>query len=545
MTLLDELKDFNIITSSGQINKQSARILSNHQSLQQRVLEHTSFLPNETSMRVRIKCIMDNITSIPRCKVCDEPVTFNNAKGRFNLYCANTKGKSCSSKDARLQAQIKDTLFTKYGVDNAFKSPEIRERIKQTNIERYGGVAPIHDEEIKNKIKESCIKRYGTINVQQNENVRNKRSKTNIEKYGMTSYAASLKDDITCEKIKELSYNKEWLTEQHHTNKRSLTDISEQLGISLSVVSKRFKQLQIPVYAYSQTNSISADEEDFRTFISQWIPVGTEISFNDKNAISPYELDVYIPRYNLAFEYNGIFWHSELNGRTRMYHSNKTKMCDIKGIRLVQVWSSEWQQKQQLVKNRIKHILRHSKVLYGRNCTVESINFSTADALLKHCHIQGGCSSSIQLGLFFDGVLFGVMTFGKPRFNKQVDYELLRFAVLPGYRIVGGASKLLSYFKKQYEPNSIITYSDRRWNKGDLYTSIGFKYSHTTTPNYFYFNRNSNTDVLYSRNKFQKHKLSETLELFDPNLTEWENMQLNGYDRIWDCGNDVFVWNKE
>jgi len=45
----------------------------------------------------------------------------------------------------------------------------------------------------------------------------------------------------------------------------------------------------------------------------------------------------------------------------------------------------------------------------------------------------------------------------------------------------------------------------------------------------------------FSRMKFQKHKLSNILEYFDPKLTEWENMQLNGYDRIWDCGNYVYV----
>ena len=41
--------------------------------------------------------------------------------------------------------------------------------------------------------------------------------------------------------------------------------------------------------------------------------------------------------------------------------------------------------------------------------------------------------------------------------------------------------------------------------------------------------------------KYQKHKLKDKLQIFDPNLTEWQNMQLNGYDRIWDCGNFVFV----
>ena len=42
--------------------------------------------------------------------------------------------------------------------------------------------------------------------------------------------------------------------------------------------------------------------------------------------------------------------------------------------------------------------------------------------------------------------------------------------------------------------------------------------------------------------KYQKHKLPKLLEAFDANLTEWQNMQNNGYDRIWDCGNDVWKW---
>ncbi len=48
----------------------------------------------------------------------------------------------------------------------------------------------------------------------------------------------------------------------------------------------------------------------------------------------------------------------------------------------------------------------------------------------------------------------------------------------------------------------------------------------------------------FSRLQFQKHKLKNILENFDPNLTEWENMQLNGFDRIWDCGNLVFSYSK-
>jgi len=27
--------------------------------------------------------------------------------------------------------------------------------------------------------------------------------------------------------------------------------------------------------------------------------------------------------------------------------------------------------------------------------------------------------------------------------------------------------------------------------------------------------------------------------------TEWENMQINGYDRAWDCGHKKFIWESD
>jgi len=56
-------------------------------------------------------------------------------------------------------------------------------------------------------------------------------------------------------------------------------------------------------------------------------------------------------------------------------------------------------------------------------------------------------------------------------------------------------------------------------------------------PNYFYVNNYKRQ----SRVQYQKHKLKDKLDFFDENLTEWENMQINEFDRIWDCGNSVFA----
>jgi hypothetical protein len=71
---------------------------------------------------------------------------------------------------------------------------------------------------------------------------------------------------------------------------------------------------------------------------------------------------------------------------------------------------------------------------------------------------------------------------------------------------------------------------------------LGFEFLHNSSPNYKYFVRN-NSEVLYNRVKFQKHKLVDMVG-YDKDLSEWDIMILNGYDRIWDCGNGVWSWKR-
>jgi len=91
------------------------------------------------------------------------------------------------------------------------------------------------------------------------------------------------------------------------------------------------------------------------------------------------------------------------------------------------------------------------------------------------------------------------MTFGKSRFDKAYEWELLRFCNKIGYHIPGGASKLLKYFERTYRPQSLISYADRRWSQGKLYDALGFECLHESPPNYWYWKSSSD---LESRMKF-------------------------------------------
>ncbi|MFW6130771.1 MAG: hypothetical protein ACOC56_06250, partial [Atribacterota bacterium] len=53
------------------------------------------------------------------------------------------------------------------------------------------------------------------------------------------------------------------------------------------------------------------------------------------------ELDIYLPDFNIAIEYNGLYWHSELNGKDRNYHLNKTNICENENIQLIHIFEDE------------------------------------------------------------------------------------------------------------------------------------------------------------------------------------------------------------
>ena len=284
-------------------------------------------------------------------------------------------------------------------------------------------------------------------------------------------------------------------------------------------------------------NGTSRGEKDIVDLIR--LVVSCTLIENDRTILNGKELDIYIPDRKLAFEYDGLYWHKD-NGsdNDRNRHLFKTELCESKGIHLVHIFENEWLNKRSIVESRIKNLLGvYDKIVYARKCEVKEVSSKESFEFQNMNHIQGGVHSSVNIGLYYDDELISLMTFSKPRFNKKYDWELVRFCNKIGYHVPGGASKLLKHFERTYNPKSIISYADRRWSKGNLYSKIGFKQVSTSKPNYWYIVDGQ----LESRVKYQKHKLKNILEHFDESKSEVQNMKENGYNRIFDCGNLVFL----
>lgn len=289
-----------------------------------------------------------------------------------------------------------------------------------------------------------------------------------------------------------------------------------------------------------KTKQYSKPEKEIAKYIKS---LNINIIENNRNIISPLELDIVIPEHKLAIEHCGTYHHSEALQKNNNYHLDKLKKANEAGYRLITIFGDEWLNKKNIVKKRLRYILGLEKnKIYARKCDIKEIDTKKAKEFIDKHHIQGYGNSIIKLGAFYNNKLVAVMTFSKPSLAKgRKDtssinkFELNRFCT--STNIIGIASKLLKYFQRNYEWKEIYSYADRRWSEGNLYEKIGMKFIKNTKPNYWY---RKNSSKRHHRFEFRKDVLKNKLEIFDPNKTEYQNMKDNKWDRIWDCGNKLY-----
>ena len=315
---------------------------------------------------------------------------------------------------------------------------------------------------------------------------------------------------------------------ENHTS----TSIAKNMNISQFTVCRTLHKHHIEFNLYYKSKA----QKEIFDFISQYV----EAKQCNKSLLKGKELDIYIPSKKIAIEYNGLYWHCELNKIESSYHLNKTLECKKYDVQLLHVFEDEWIFKQEIVKSIILNKIGLSETIMARKCSIVEVNSTQATKFIELNHIQGYVHSSINIGLMYHNELVGNMTFGKSRYNKNYSWELIRYCTKLNTSVIGGASKLFSYFTKNHN-GTIISYCDLRYGTGKMYEKIGMEYKHTTSPNYFYFH--TNKIIRESRLKYQKHKLKKLFpDVYSGDKTESEIMAEKGYHRIYDCGNSVWVY---
>lgn len=273
------------------------------------------------------------------------------------------------------------------------------------------------------------------------------------------------------------------------------------------------------------------------------IPSDITVLTNDRTVIPPKEIDIWIPSRAIGIEIHGEYWHGVKIGMTQQEkqcmkwaHYNKANEAEAANIKLYQFWVDEINQNPDLIKSMIMHSLGMSRRIYARKCTIQTVTNDDLLEFMDSYHLQGHRPASVSYALLYGNEIVCALTLSK---HSKLSWEIIRYACKAGTTVVGGFSRLLHRFMKDYNPPSIITFADRRISKGSLYRQY-FTLDSITQPNYFYYK-----GCAISRQRCQKHKLPVLLDNFDPTRTEVDNMLNNGYVQVFDCGHIKFIWRRQ
>jgi len=446
--------------------------------------------------------------------------------------------------------KYKSTMLEKYGVEHNWKPGELRDVGETTMLDRYGVKHALSDPEMVKKRNATCIKRHNTVDFLNSI----KSKETTLARYGVNNAMqnsevakkVSVSSSITKQKmlsdklapfnINLIDYNS--IRSKFLCNKCSTLFDNHPVTINhkIRIASDPCTKCNPP----SLTSSMS--ENEFSDFISS-IYSGP-IKKNDRNLFKTNprfsEVDVYLPELGIAFEYNGLYWHSEMY-KSPTYHIEKTQHLLGNGIKLFHVWEDDWLYKKNIVKSMVSSILGNSIRIYARKCKINYVTSAEYVKFSKENHLKGYSTASKVIGLYYNNELISLMSFSKTRKlidsgNSIYEYELIRSCTKMNYSVIGGASKLFNFFVNNIG-KSLVTYCDVSFSPdlmGTVYNKCGMKYLKLTSPGYYWVIDGKRSNRL----NWTKQKLVDAG--YSPEKTADQIMSELGAYKIWDCGNHKF-----
>jgi len=275
--------------------------------------------------------------------------------------------------------------------------------------------------------------------------------------------------------------------------------------------------------------STSTGENELKNFI---ISCGFDIVENKK--VSGIEIDILIPSKQIAFEYNGTYYHNDI-AKHKNYHYDKITVCQNNDIRLIYVWDYEWLNNREQIKSYIKAQLglcEHK--VFARDCTIQEIDLKTAKPLLEY-HQQKSVTASNYIGLFHKSELVLVMLLNKISKNiftqtPAAEWEVKREVCKEGYSVIGGKSKVFKYFIRKYNPKSVVAYVDRSKFTGKSYEIMGFELKHINPSRYDWVYKSG---LIFKKRQPKIYK--EMKQLYDDGKVF----------RIYDGGRYCYIWKNQ
>ena len=438
---------------------------------------------------------------------------------RINKYNSNSP---FSSKTIKEKANT--TIKTKFNVDNVFQSKEIQEKIKKTNINKYGCEYANQSNIVKEKIIKTNLERYNVEYVLQSESIKNKAKETNIKKYG-----------------------KEYPSQSNIVKEKTIKTCKEKYGSNyfLGTEACLMKTEQTCMEKYNVPyNCMRPEARNHKTISNinkQWKELldVSEIEFVIDKYSYDLKKDTTLIEINPTITHNSTFCIFNREPLDKNYHYNKSKVAMDNNYFCFHIW--DWDDKTKIINH-----FKDKQKLYARKCVVKEVNVQDCNDFLNTYHFQNTCKGqNIRLGLYYNDALVQLMTFGKPRYNKNYEYELLRLCTNASYIVIGGSEKLFKYFLATTLPESVISYCDNAKFSGNVYKKLSFELEFYNKPSKHWYNiktkRHITDNLLRWRGFSQLHGDNE-YALGNKGDDNTKLMIDNGYVEIYDCGQSTYIW---
>lgn len=256
-------------------------------------------------------------------------------------------------------------MLLKHGVKNPSEVPEFRERAEETCLRNHGVRFPTQNPDVVEKNQETRKNRYGNPNYNNSE----ARTATCQERYGGPSPMSSeeikgkVKESVTMICRENILSSYEGILDYKDGKYVFSCDLNKDHTylISYKLMWQRSQNHGVRCTICNPIDKhISSGEVALAALVESI--VGTPVIRNDRKIIAPLELDVYIPDKGVAFEFNGIFWHSS-NRVGEDHHLRKTVACEEAGIRLFHVWEDDWNLRREFVVESIRTVLGDVRTL--------------------------------------------------------------------------------------------------------------------------------------------------------------------------------------
>lgn len=435
----------------------------------------TNFLPPDASIKERMICLRDGISTPPKCErdgCLNKPKILHSTYARF---C----GKKCSGLSEKTKDKKKETNIDRYGVEFVSQNTKVRSKVERSCQDRYGVLYVSQIPDIRKRIANTWNLKYGSAYVE-TDDFKDKRRSSLIAKFGVDS---PLKDPAICQKMIDTHLDK-----------------------------------------YGRVGGEAGKESKAERDICDFLNSNGGNFVKNSEVLNGRELDMYDETEKLAIEYNGLYWHSD-RFIDKQKHFEKWKECRSLGITLITIFEDEWKTREKQVKQFLKAKLGR----FDTRIAARSTHFEKIDDIgfINENHIQTNVKSvDAQFGLVYDGQIVASVSY-KQHHRKSNQMTLNRLVFRDGWQIIGGVGKLLRN-SLPLVSNDIITWSDNRWSDGEIYRKNLFEFDGNVPVDYSY--------VVNHKTRVSKQSMTKKKIGCPANLTESEYCKSLGFYRIWDCG---------